>query len=322
MFDHPLARRMLALCGIALAAPCVASEPSGAFLLSPGVVADAQARVAYAADPEGRIQAIDLKSGKSLWLSDLRGLPLALTEAGKLLVLDHAAPSDAGKLVLLNGSDGKPGKTVNFRVPEGVSASANPQPQRRFTVVAQAQPAGVRLYWEYQDWPLQGAMLAEEGVEPPEPNLFRGVVDIDPEAALATPVALDEAGPLPQRIPNLSAAERIASVSAPQFRAADQQHVLASSPVSDPLFGTAYRWSVHAWGEAESLGSVQSPHATAPFFIDGNTLVARVEPYAYRLPSGQYQVYASRLAGFDLKSGATRWSVDVQDLNYRGPLPP
>jgi hypothetical protein len=295
-----------------------ASAGGSSLELSRGIVVDDEGGVAYVADGLGHAQAIDLASGQRRWRSDAIGLPLALAN-GRLLVLSGHVDRRAERIDLLDPGTGDKHAHLDLPLPEGVQAVVLPRPERRFEVVMSGSGSSLRLHWQYTTRALRGDQ-PEEGAT--AASTRSGAFDLDLAASRAHVVSEPAVPNLPRLIPNLQGDERLAQVSGPQFRAADDRHVLASEPVSDAQFGTAYRWNIHLRGDGAKLGSVKAPQSTAPFIVRDTTLIARVEPYALRQSGGDLQYRNARLAAFDLVSGKELWSHDVIDARFRGLMPP
>ena len=95
-----------------------------------------------------------------------------------------------------------------------------------------------------------------------------------------------------------------------------------ATAVSDPTFGTQWRWTVHERTSGRAVANVLLPYANAPFLVRGSQMLWRSQPLVLREPSGSYVSHGVRLVAQDLNSGRELWSVDLLDHPYRGVLPP
>jgi len=316
-----LALLMAALICGALSAPLAAQEPPNAALtMAPGVLigSDQQGPVAWIADAEGRVAAIDLNDGKVRWRGPTEGLPLALF-GQQLVVL--ARPEKPGQLslLLLNPEDGSAQGGIIGELPEGVLASPDPQPNRLFKALAYSQTGALKIQWSYADWPLRGAILKEDLASGRKRRELDGVVSVD---FATNRMQVSDAGMPDVATPDLIGNERMAGIEGTQFRAADEVHAQVSTAVSDEQLGTQWRWTVHERASGRSVANVVLPYANAPFLVRGNQLLWQSQPLVIREASGGFTSYATRLVAQDLRSGRELWSADVLDRTYRGVLPP
>jgi hypothetical protein len=106
------------------AAPPVLGPP---WALLPGGVADAEGKVGYVTNPEGRVDALDLSTGKVLWQSSVQCRPLALV--GDRLV--GWVPAPAELLPTLTPS----GLSISHSVPVPPRPGDPPAKANRFCVV-------------------------------------------------------------------------------------------------------------------------------------------------------------------------------------------
>jgi outer membrane protein assembly factor BamB len=311
-------RTLFVLAASALMA-MAATAAESAVVMARGIVVDGEAGVAYIADGGGHTRAITLTTGAPRWRSDAVGLPLALAN-GRLLVLAGHIKDQRDRIVLLDPEDGAARGAIELDLPDGVRAVVTALPNRRFDVALTPTAQGLRLHWQYRDRALRGDLPDADAT--PAANLQSGAIDLDLGAARAANVAREHVPAFPRSMPNLQVSERVGNITLPQFRAADNVHVLASEPVADAQFGTAYRWNIHTRSDGARLGTVQSPHATAAFMVHEGTLIARVDPYAERRASGDLHYRNSRIAAFDLGNGQELWSHDVVEERFHGLMPP
>lgn len=301
------------------------SSNASSLRLDAGVVLDDAAGIAYVADPAGFIQAIDISNGQTRWISNERGLPLDLSEQ-RLLALGTVEQFGLAMLLILDPASGSNVDRVAFDLPEWVSAELVAKPQRRFTVSTQAHSDGVRLYWDYQSRPLRGALIVDPDA-PLESDVGRrqmsGAVDISlgTRGSYALPVRHAYTAPTTAS-PNLAANERLPGLQGQQFRAADDQHVLVSRAVDNDPFGTINHWDIHQRQGGTLLGQLESHYALAPFVVRGDLLIYRSQPISIQTTSDQMLEHGPQLRAYDLKRQRQLWSVDVLDLEYRGPMPP
>lgn len=293
--------------------------------LSPGVLVDLAGEHAFAVDPDGFTQKLDLGNGAASWVSPEKAYPLVVADG---LLVTLAAPDAPGSAVILLLDPGSGGVVdrVSFDLPESVSANFFPTPKRRFRAAARDTLEGVRIIWSQESRTLRGAAIVEidaAGNEEINPGTVQqGAFDLvrDQERYYAIPVrtALAEPSPAPLALP---AAARIPDLPGEQLRAADDRHVHVSEAVPHEQFGQVYRWSIHDRTGARK-GGYTSPYAFAPFVASDDLLVIRDQPFGHAERGDRWVERGARLVVIDLASGTERWSFQVLDSEYRGPMPP
>lgn len=298
------------------------AQDAGTYTLAPGIVVDSRRELAFTLAPEGMLQAVVLADGRVTWSSVEPMLPLAV-QAGRLLALASTRQPGLGMLVIVDPASGQALDRVAFDLPETVSAEFMPGPNRHFSVQIVGAGDGLRLHWRYESRPLRGAVEIDAQGEANPLQVESGAVDISygGDRAYATPVREAVTAPALQS-PAASAQERLPNVAGEQFVAVDRAYVLASVAVSDPEQGDRYRWSIHDRRQGRALGTLESSYALAPFLVSGSRLVYRAEAEGRMQADGQWLSLGTRLVGYDLADGRMLWSLPVNPMVYRGPLPP
>lgn len=308
---------VLLVAGAASAAPVV---------LSPGVIVEAEERVAYAVDPGGFTQRVSLETGVPGWVSGERLYPLVIAD-GWLVGLGAPDAPGAANLILLDRQTGRTVDRISIDLPENVNADLFPQPQRRFIARALDTSEGVRVFWRQEFAELRGAAVVEtdeNGDEVINPvTVTQGAFDLvqSGERHFAVPVRDAFVEPAEPTVA-LGQDERITAIQGgTQFRAADDVHIMTSQAQPDERFGQLYSWLVYT-REGRQLGAYRSPYSRLPFLVQGEQLLVRDQPLEYLNASGDWIKQGTRLVSIDLASGDERWSFAVLDFEYRGPLPP
>jgi hypothetical protein len=318
------APRHSAVVCIGLLLLCTAAAAQ-ALMLGDDIVVDPSGETVYLVTPSGYTQAVAVGDGRMYWASREPASPVAWVD-GRLLALGVPAQRGMGQLVIIDPATGETVDRLAFDVPENVIATREPQPLRRFSLHTETLPDRMRVHWRFVGKPLRGALIDHD--EDGNPTIERtvpvdfGSFDVIADGARTLVVPLRNATePAPPAGPALTARESLPDIAGVQYRAADDAAVLASVAVADEAFVTAYRWKIHARGDAKLLGEIRSPYAYAPFIVRGDVIVYRAEP-VYQRRGDDYIALASRLVGHDLATGVERWSIPVREAAYRGPLPP
>jgi hypothetical protein len=320
--DKPL-RAFVTIIGLWLlaGATAAAQQPATFIPMAPGVVVGSggQEPVAWVADDRGRVAAIDLDDGSVRWRGPAEGLPLALVDQ-QLVVLGR--PQGAGRisLLLLDPDTGASRGGIVGDLPEGVLATPDPKPNRRFAATADSHSGSLRVRWSYAEWPLRGALLERDPGSGDERRELAGAVVVD--FASNRVVTIDARGVPSAPAPDLTASERLPSLDGTQFRAADDLTVLVSSAVTDAVLGSQWRWSLHERSSGRALGNLTLPYAQAPFLLRGTQLLWRSEPLTQLKSADDYETLPARLVAHELGSGRELWSVALFDLKFRGAPPP
>lgn len=307
-----------AVCAVAM----ISSATAGSLSLTPGIVVAPELTRAYAATPDGHVQAIELDGGRVDWISRERGLPLALVD-GRLVALGSVEQFGLGMLLLIDPATGDARDRIAFDLPEEVSADLLPKPSRTFSATVVESGSGVRLYWSYRGRPLRGALLTRADGEPEsnEGQTLEGAVDLVLGGSRAYAVTVSESVSYPLPVaPDLAAGEQLPGIEGRQFRAVDGAHVLATQ--AQEIAGSQHHWTVYARSGGAALGSLSSVYAYAPFVVSGTQLVYRAAPSQQVSAADRQTELRTRLVGFDLRDERERWSVPVLDFFFRGPYPP
>ena len=310
---------LLCLGGVALGASAAVADHG--FVLRQGVVADLEANpgaaTLYVMTPDGPIVALDAPSGNEKWAGP-HGEPLGLYGDRLVALAEPTAPRQA-EIFFLSTQTGAIEATVRFELPAGTSVLIDDLPHRRFTATTAFAGDDVYLHWSFVGRPLRGALLEGSGNETVE---LSGVVRLDPASGNAQEVESTNAPSPGPFIPDLSEAERLPQLDGRQFRSADDRIVLASRKVADARQWERYAWTFTDRDTGERLGDLRSSNSMAPFVVASDTLVYVAQPYARRLPSGEFETQRLRLEAVDLRSGSSLWSADLRDTTFRGVLPP
>lgn len=302
--------------------PAGAAEPEGSPTnLAPGVLLGGNdfPTVAFVADTGGQVAAINLDSGAMSWRGPAQGLPLALIDS-QLVVLGRPQSAGQMSLLLLNPVDGKSMGGLVGALPEGVLASPDAQPNRRFTAVADVSTGSLRVLWTYSEWPLQGALLNDETNPDSGRRELTGVVLADFGANRLLPAGIADF-PAPDS-PDLIGSERASGLDGTQFRSADGGYAQVASAVADAELGTQWRWTLHERSSGRAVSQVTLPYAHVPFLVRGNRLFWQSPPITERQASGDYLEHPLRLVATELDSGRELWSVALLAQDFQGLLPP
>lgn len=297
----------------------------------------------YVMNVKGGVDAVGLNRGELVWHSDEAARPVASNTQSLIAQSEpakagarRAAPATNELLVrVLDARTGRPRFALAHALPAGVRANVVGTAEGTFTVRAQATPTDATLVWEYDEGPIQGVRPGALDVDAssadrraaPEAAAARvpttsGALRIDLASGKAGPIT--SAGPLAlaqtQRRLDVTAAERVASVTGDQFLSSDGRHVLASERIADDSVWDKYQWTIIERSSGRRVGSLRDYRSHAPFMVVGTTIYYETGPVERRTDGGVIQE-PLRIRAVDLVKGAQVWVRDVRDTTYRGPFP-
>jgi hypothetical protein len=294
------------------------SAHAAASELARGVLVDPAAARAYVADATGVLQARALPGGRVDWRTTEPADPL-LDLGDRVLALGRIDTKGVGLLLLLDAADGRVLDRIAFDLPEHVSAVRAPQPDATFETVAERTAQGARIVWRHRHTPLRGAYVPGER----EPRYSEGALDVllTPQRNFAVPLDRMPAVPAAPSA-ELLAAERLAGLEGRQFRSADDAAVMGSEARPDPVFGAAWHLTLRARASGRAAGSLVLPYSYVPFALLDDVALYRIEPTYWRDARGDAQGHPAQLVAFDLARNRQLWAVELQPLQFIGPVPP
>lgn len=326
-----VAALVVALAPMSLFAQSADLAAAGNSTLRDGVVVGSD--LAFAMNPAGGVEAIDLATGEIRWTSTDALRPLVL--AGEMLVAQGPA-GRAGVLPILtldSATGAVRGTAIEVELPEGVWARAKDGLQRRFNAQAYMD-RGVVVTWTAtragKKTPAQGYMPAAnegnapgQGVAAKAPTgiyeNFQGVARVDLATRSAAPVRGLAARTARAQV-GLHTGTYIDGAEGRQFLSADGRHVLVSKMVQTESPWNAYRWTLYERGGAR-LGEVSSSMSAAPFVVRAGRLVVEARPGVV-MENGKLVEQPLRLTGIDLTTGSEVWTREITDAEYKGPFAP
>lgn len=306
----------------------LAPGAEGGHLLCDGVVLDAGSGMAYAMNPDGGIEAIELATGAVHWSSSEAAKPLHLTEGLLIAHRDPAAPGSVDMVALATRSGSRQhGMTATLA--EGVWAGVDDRPGGAFRCHAGGGVADLAVSWSaYQAVDDRFAVTAPAFDETSGPVIppaapagaLSGSAELDLVAGRMTPMAPGQIAAGSLSVASEETGVFLAGVPGRQWLSADGAHVLSSARTGAPGEWQKYRWSVYTTA-GELVGTISHHLASVPFVVTGTTLVFRDQPYAL-VVDGALVSEPLKLRGVDLRSGVEIWSRALRDTAYRGPFEP
>jgi hypothetical protein len=334
-----------------------AAQPSIPFLLRRGTIVDSARGVACVAKPNGRIDAVELAGGRTLWTSADAALPLGVYQ-GLLAAQFEEKPwaTERFQVVFLDVASGRKVSEATITLPAGVRALVADEKGKSFRATAQRQGILFLVSWYYKENLVNG--IAPK-VGEPTMRLFAGSALISPQTGTVGSVDEGQVGDVPEQWktygspppppwqPGTVSArteggrggpltlKRTDAGSGRQLQdrtlsnqaiaavpSADQRHLLASERVGeggpdDP----EYRWVIFAMDTADRATELRRDVSAAPFFVFSDSVIFESTPHGY-LRGGVRVDEPLEIQSIRLSSGVPKWKVELRDLSYLGPRPP
>ncbi len=301
-----------------------ASPARAARLLGDGAVFDASRGIAFVAQPQGGIEALDLATGKAIWRSAAAAKPLALLE-GVLLAQDEPGTGSALRLATLDPATGAAKARFELTLPEGSKATVTDNLRGTFRVRAAADgDRAVAIAWTATAaQPLRGFLPPEGSRAPMIPaaaagGFRRGAARLDLATGGVVPVADAEIVGVAAAI-DRGIGSRAGAALGSGLDSIDGRHALTSERVAGSLH--TYRWSISDRATEKVIAVLDAPVSLAPFVVVGNQVIYLAQPEVRR-ENGLTLHKPLRLRSLDLSTGAEVWQAVVRDSAYRGPVPP
>lgn len=300
-------------------------QTAAATTLRPGIVIDPAANIAYAMTPEG-VAAIDLASGAKQWTSNAAAQPLAVT--GNLLIsqVEPKTPTNRLELAVLDTRQ-RGATTVRSvaELPSTVRVAIGQTLEGKFETEASLTGNSAIVVWRFDSLPIRGALLEPEGGVPVAEAQARaaaqrsaeGAVQVDLTTGAVSPADASFARRGPARRWLVTAGDRISDAGPTQYESADGRHIMASQRIADDKTWAKYQWTVFERSTNRRVGEFHTHIAFAPFVVRDSILIYETTPY---IRAGREE--PAKLRGVNLATGQEAWSVQVRELEYRGPFPP
>lgn len=327
----------LAAVGFAVLMAAVPTPARAAHLLGDGAVVDPARGIAYVAQPQGGIEALDLATGKAVWRSAAAAKPLALV-GGALLAQDEPGNGGALRLATLDAATGAERMRAELALPVGLVASVTDNLRGTFRIraaVLDGDSSAVLAWTATAAPPLRGFLPpdlsrapagASAAVSAPAARaggFRRGAARLDLTTGRLIPVADADAVSLAAAIDRNLAPGGSTEVSGasgtPGLPSIDGRHAFTSERVAGSLH--TYRWSISDRATGNVLAVLDAPVSLAPFVVSGPKVIYLAQP-SLRRDNGVTIRQELRLRALDLATGAESWQAVVRDSAYRGPIPP
>jgi hypothetical protein len=307
------------------------------YLLRSGTIVDSLRGYAYVAEPNGSVQAVDLRTGGVLWSSRSASLPLGANDSYVAAQEENSRPGTLS-IVFLDIRNGSAVSQANIPLPANVVAMIAPSFYGSFFVTtAQVKGRDFELSWFY-DYRGSGDACC-----PPE-ILYSGSADVDPRTGAvlsfdgglvadypawygtygATPAPPWRAGNVMATMSNdghgsitlkrssifsgqafpdvlLSSHANSATVSV------DQRYVWVEEKPVSVGFPSTYPILIFETESGERIGDFLTEFPNPDFVVFDGAFIGTTQSIRYYLPTSSY--VPPTLAALSLPTGAPKWSV-------------
>lgn len=336
---------LFAILSLVSAGSIAAATPASVYVLARGTLADTSAGVAYTGTLDGFIQAVDLATGATLWMSRAASLPIG---ADNDFVVAQKEISPTGSLIIevVDVRTGSSVSSATIPLPPGVQATVT-DPRITgsgfFRAAALPDAGDFVVSWYYDDRvysgqerplrqfagsarvnPRSGAVLTSTSGVATEIPLWLQTYSVTPAAPWSsgsvTAWTSTSGGAVTLKRTSTTTGQPLPDV----FLSANAQYVLLVEPSIDTRYlmvverGTfgGYRSRIFAIETGEQLSDVTVARAPLPFAVMGNGIVtvesASQASHIYVPPA---------LVAYSLSSGEHLWTVARRDPDFSGPMP-
>lgn len=316
----------------------------GAFQLRPGVIVDADRRIAYVMSAEGGIDAVELAQGTRVWSTKQAAKPLALKDDRLISQAEVSGAGNELQIVILDTQQrGRRVVAGTMALPAGVKVSIDETLNSSFVAGSRALEGDAIVSWEHSAHPISGVPPGMEetmgGIPPGEEGALNlaalpareaarplattsGTFQIDLSSGATSPFQ-PEAVPvaLGLRPAVLTVESRVPGVSGVQFLSADRRHALSSQRIADDSVWDKYRLTIFDHGTGKSVGEFKSHLSLVSFFVLGSKVIYETGPYVRRTGQGMVEE-PLKIRAVDLRTGQELWSWQVRDTTFSGAFPP
>lgn len=338
---------LTAVAGIGFTSHAYAQSDKGAsaFGLGASVLIDSRG-TAYFSTPDGTVTAVRLDSGAQLWTTPKGKVYKPLAISGKLLVLQQELDeSGTGKHLGITGlrlSDGGEQFAAKIEMPSSAWASVKDGLGASLKMRVVTANNKMTVAWASERRVEMRGMDAdeEEKNEPDNPSRQSqlqqsksdgennsGAVEIDLNGNVTlldgSAKSLQFVQAAEQELQqDLPEEQRLRGLAETQYASTDRNHILVSELVGDEREMNKYRWTIYSGASRQTVGSINSPFPTAPFYVSGSTLIYQLRPFVARDSANRMTRSPLKLVAIDLKTGNKAWEHAILDTEYYGPFPP
>jgi hypothetical protein len=310
--NAPVFSRWVLIITLGVCAAAAAQSQGGgrSVQIQPGVLVDPVDDRAFLMTPAGAIEAIDIASGDSLWVTEAAEKPVTVTP-GRLVA--HSSGESPGilPLAVIDPTDGRVMLTREARLPDAVRVSVDQGLSSSFELESAEGPGPVRMHWRFHAGTAQGV--------PTE--------SVDPGISLSGELSFDSRSGSLETLADRAPPRAAANVELPSpdrsrlrnFRSVDDRFVLVSTAAAPVGHDLQYDWQIED-RSGGVLGHTRTNLSYSPFTVSGNTLLYTTPPQN-AFVDGQETIQGLTLRAVDLESGEERWSREIRDIRYMGPFP-
>lgn len=312
-------RVILQLFGLITISCGIAGAQTG-ILLREGVIIDEVKGEVYMTTPDVRVQAVSVRDGASLWISDGLFKPLALIN-GRLISQSAGRSNEFSMVELDVNEKGSSKNRYSIDLPEVVQINLRKKPGVEFEIRSRVLDNRVYFSWNYRTKPMRGILDEETMRSDSEPEQ-RGAFMLNPVSRRLTVIDRQQLPPgVDGRPIVLGPEERLDNVKGVQFVSANEKHLLVSTRVADDSIFNNHRWEIYDRNSAAKVGEVMDYRSYAPFCVVNNVIVYEAGPYIRRVGK-EFSEVPLVIVAYDFQRRSQLWEFPILDTVDRGPFPP
>jgi hypothetical protein len=302
----------------------VNAKDQSEFDLSPGAVLASSSGLLYVSHPDKGIDAISIESGEVVWHSDDAARPVLIRD-GQLLAMANAKKKGEINMVSFDSNSGTILSKKTLEVPSTVIANASEGLDHKFKISAnyETNPLG-DIQWNHSYKLAQGIASIQDLNAVPKDNKTYGQIKFSQSKMESGKSALSDLTlkiltqkPNPKSV--AIEGKFLQQKDGRQFTSLSKNYVLVSQ-VNDNLSTWArYKWDIYNI-KNKSLGSFTHHNSFRPFEVVGDTVLFVTYPMI-NAQEDKVIRHPFMVNAFSLSSGNKKWSKEIKDHKYQGPVP-
>jgi hypothetical protein len=308
------------------------NENPSVFKLGSVAVVDVTRHRLYAMDVDGGTQAVDLSTGKKIWMNTSSSKPIGVVSDRVICQMGQGNNENDLNLIVLDSATGEKISSGAITLPQGIRASIHDTLKGHFAAVANKAPDGNALVnWVFIKRPLRGiaphtrAILQESAkgvsvVDSTQPD--RGTLRMDLATgtlSLVSSVGLKEQETGRQDALGFTVEPN--KTLGQGFLSGDRRDILVAERTGSPTKAEPYILTIYDRISRARIGQIRSHFSVVPFFINDSEVIYESATYNQRTEQGFIE-QPHRLVAIDLKTGSQVWSLQLGQTDYTGPFPP
>lgn len=296
----------------------VSSQAQGneSFLMREGVVVDAKRNQIIITNPQRKVEAITIATGRSTWTSQTELKALAILNNTLICQGKSNSPENIVIKRLNLRRSGAIISTDSIQLPAQVVTRLTQGLNDSFNVKTNVSNNQLFFSWNFQKKDLKG-VLKENATDLVKKS---GAFRLSNRGRLST-IAQSQIPSTGSQSIIPSEAQKITGVEGRQFISRDQKYILVSRKIATNEVFNKYSWEIYNVRTKQKIGGITTHKSYAPFYVNNNILVFENGLYARNIDN-KMTATPLQISAVNLQTGAILWNIEILDTIYRGPTPP